>query len=61
MSDTQVSGAARQMAARRWGASKPIRMAQELALRAHELPDPERRRLLDALTEHATKKGKGNG
>jgi hypothetical protein len=32
-------------------------MAQELALRAHELPEVERRQLLDALTEHAAKKG----
>jgi hypothetical protein len=49
MSDTQVSGAARQMAAQRWGARKPVRMARELALRASELPDPERIRLLNAL------------
>jgi hypothetical protein len=51
MSDTQVSGAARQLAAQRWGASKPVRMARELALRAQELPDPERVRLLDALEQ----------
>jgi hypothetical protein len=49
MSDTHLSGAARQMAASRWGASKPIRMAQELALRAQELPDSERALLLNAL------------
>ena len=59
MSNALVSGAAREMAARRWGASKPIRMAQELVLRAHELPEVERRQLLDALTEHATSKGAG--
>jgi hypothetical protein len=53
MSDTQVSGAARELAAQRWGASKPIRMAQELALRAQELPEPERARLLAALTRRA--------
>jgi hypothetical protein len=52
MGDPQTSLAARQMAAQRWGASKPVRMAKELALRAHELPDPERRRLLAALTEY---------
>lgn len=50
MSDTQVSGALRQMAAQRWGGSKPVRMAWELALRVHELPDPGRVRLLDAGT-----------
>jgi hypothetical protein len=49
MSDTQVSGAARQLAAQRWGASKLVRMVQELELRAAELPDLERIRLLDAL------------
>jgi hypothetical protein len=50
MTDTQlVSGAARQMAAQRWGASKPIRMAQELELRASELPESDRIRLLNAL------------
>jgi hypothetical protein len=54
MSDTQVvSAAGRQLAAQRWGASKPIRLAHELALRAAELPDPERVRLLDALTRRA--------
>jgi hypothetical protein len=52
-SDTQVSGAARQMAAQRSGARKPIRLAQELAERAAELPDLERRALLDALTRRA--------
>jgi hypothetical protein len=53
MSDTQVSGAARQMAAQRWGASKPVRMARELAERAAELPDLERIRLVAALTRRA--------
>jgi hypothetical protein len=53
MSDTQVSGAARQLAARRWGASKPSRLARELAERAGELPEVERRQLIAALTEHA--------
>jgi hypothetical protein len=50
MSDTQVSGAVRQMAAQRWGASRPVRLARELVLRAAELPEIERRQLLDALT-----------
>jgi hypothetical protein len=39
----------RQMAAQRWGAQKLVRLAQELELRAAELPDPERIRLLNAL------------
>ena len=51
MSDTQVSGAARQMAAQRWGASKPARLARELVPRVDELPEIERRALLRALTE----------
>lgn len=50
MSDTQVSGAARLLVAQRWGASKPVRMARELAERAAELPEVERRALLAALT-----------
>jgi hypothetical protein len=50
MSDTQASSAAaRELASRRWGASKPVRLARELALRASELPDSERVRLLNAL------------
>ncbi len=54
MSDAQeVSVAARQMAAQRWGASKPIRLAQQLAERVDELPEIERRALIDALTKDA--------
>jgi hypothetical protein len=49
MSDTQVSSAAREMAAQRWGTQKLVRLAAELELRAAELPDPERIRLLNAL------------
>jgi hypothetical protein len=49
MDNAQLSIAARQMASRRWGVSKPVRLARELALRASELPDPERVRLLNAL------------
>jgi hypothetical protein len=45
----QVSVAARSLAARRWGSSRPIRLAQELALRAAELPEVERWQLLKAL------------
>ena len=61
MSDTQTSSAARLLAAQRWGPSKPSRLARELVPRVDELPEIERRQLLDALTEHAMKKGKGNG
>jgi hypothetical protein len=51
MSDTQqVSSAARQMAAQRWGSQRPVKLAQELAQRAAELPAGERRVLVDALT-----------
>jgi hypothetical protein len=53
MNDTQVGSAARELAAQRWGASKPVRLARELAERAAELPPTERRRLLDALTRRA--------
>ena len=53
MSDAaHVSAVMRELAAQRWGSSKPVRLAKELALRAHELPEVERRQLLDALTEH---------
>jgi hypothetical protein len=51
LDDTQqVSGAARLLVAHRWGASKPVRMARELAERAAELPEVERRALIAALT-----------
>jgi hypothetical protein len=54
MSDAAtVSAVMRSLAAQRWGASKPVRLARELALRAAELPEVERRALLDALTERA--------
>jgi hypothetical protein len=52
MDGTQTgSAAARELAAQRWGAQRPVRLARELALRAAELPEVERRQLLDALTE----------
>jgi hypothetical protein len=57
MGNALVSGAARQMAARRWGASKPVRLARELELRAAELPDLERVRLLNALERAASEGG----
>ena len=55
MSDAQqVSGAARELAAQRWGASRPVRLARELADRASELPEIERRALIAALTRETT-------
>jgi hypothetical protein len=51
MKDSQASSAARELAGRRWGASKPSRLARELAERASELPDEDRKRVLDALLE----------
>jgi hypothetical protein len=53
MTDTQVSGAARELAAKRWGARKLVRLAKELENRAAELPPAERRALIDALADHA--------
>jgi hypothetical protein len=53
MTNTQVSGAARQLAARRWGSQRPVKLARELAERAAELPELDRRQLLDALTRRA--------
>jgi hypothetical protein len=49
----QASVAARSLAFRRWGSSRPVRLAQELVERAQELPEPERRQLLEALTRRA--------
>ena len=54
-SNAAATAAARALVARRWGPSKPVRLARELALRASELPDTERRALIDALTEHANR------
>jgi hypothetical protein len=45
------SAAAPELAALRWGAARPVRLAQELRARAAEPPEPERQRLIDALTE----------
>jgi hypothetical protein len=52
MNDAEVYAVMRSLAAQRWGASKPVRLARELALRAAELPEVERRQLLAALTEN---------
>jgi hypothetical protein len=48
----QVSVVMRSMAARRWRGQVPARLARELMLRVYELPEIERRALLDALTQH---------
>jgi hypothetical protein len=54
MSDAaQVSAVMRDLAARRWRGQVPIRLARELVPRVDELPEIERRALLDALTEHS--------
>jgi len=53
MSNTQTGSAAARELALRWGAARPVRLARELALRAAELPEIERRQLLEALTERA--------
>jgi hypothetical protein len=45
------SAAARELAAQRWGAARPVRLARELRARAAELPEVERQRLIAALTE----------
>jgi hypothetical protein len=42
----------RDMAARRWRSQVPTRLARELVPRVDELPEIERRQLLDALTQH---------
>jgi hypothetical protein len=49
MSDETVNLAAQQLSAGRWGAQKVVRLAHELELRAAELPETERVRLLKAL------------
>jgi hypothetical protein len=45
-----VSAVMREMAARRWRGHVPARLARELVPRLNELPEVERRALLDALT-----------
>ena len=50
MSDAAtVSAVLRELAARRWRGQVPIRLARELVPRVDELPEIERRQLLDAL------------
>jgi hypothetical protein len=51
MTDAELHAAMRQLAERRWRGTVPTRLARELLPRIGELPDPERARLLAALTE----------
>jgi hypothetical protein len=48
----QVSVVMRSLSARRWRGQVPARLARELVPRVAELPEIERRALLDALTQH---------
>ena len=43
----------RSLAVKRWRGQVPARLARELVPRVDELPDVERRQLLDALTRRA--------
>ena len=42
----------RSLSARRWRGQVPARLARELVPRVAELPEIERRALLDALNQH---------
>jgi hypothetical protein len=46
-----LSAAGRALAAERWQARRPIRLAHELVRRASELPDSERQELRQALED----------
>lgn len=48
----QVSAVMRSLSARRWRGQVPTRLARELVPRVDELPEVERRQLLDALIQH---------
>jgi hypothetical protein len=48
-----VSAVMSELAARRWRGHLPARLARELVPRVDELPEVERRQLLDALTRRA--------
>jgi hypothetical protein len=48
--DAAVSAVMRELAARRWRGQVPTRLARQLTPRVDELPEVERRALLDALT-----------
>jgi hypothetical protein len=41
---------------RRWGAQRPIKLANELSARANELPPAVRQRLIVALQDQQVKK-----
>ena len=49
----QVSVVMRSLAVKRWRGQVPARLARELVPRVDELPEVERRQLLDALTRRA--------
>jgi hypothetical protein len=48
-----VSAVMRSLAVRRWHGVRPSRLARELVPRVDELPEIERRQLIDALTRRA--------
>ena len=51
MSDTAASEAARELIRRRWGNTRPNRLAHELAARVDELDDEEAELLRAALAD----------
>jgi hypothetical protein len=51
MSDAAVSERARRKAFARWGATRPVRLAEELRRRASELPPTDREQLRAALEQ----------
>ena len=48
-----VSAVMRSLAVKRWRGQVPTRLARELVPRVDELPEIERRQLIDALTRRA--------
>jgi hypothetical protein len=52
-----VSEVMRGLAARRWQGRVSARLARELVSRIDELPEVERRQLLDALSDYYTEEG----
>ena len=51
-----VSAVMRSLAVKRWRGQVPARLARELVPRVDELPEIERRQLIDALTRRAESK-----
>ena len=47
----------RSLSARRWGGQRPARLARELVPRVDELPEVEKRQLIDALTRQGAVDG----